>query len=356
MNASKPSDAPQPTAAMEREAAARLASLDAGANPADRAAVDAWRAADPRHEAAWRRVSAASRALDRLQALRPDSARRNADPDLPLPRGAARVRQRRVRRALTASAAAFALTLGWFAFRPAPELRGPAEQILVSEVGRVQKHVLPDGSTLRLNTATEVAVAFDDRTRRLRLVRGEAHFEVAKDANRPFVVRTPTAVVRAVGTAFSVRLNAETLEVLVTEGSVGIAAPNAADASLLPPDPQTGRPRPALHAGNRAVVAADPNAAKPVATVSAVDEGELVRRLAWHEGRLEFAPTALENIVAEMNRYTMRRLVIDDPAVARLNIGGSFRTGDWETLVRLLEANFGVVAQSDGDVLRLRRK
>src|SRR5204863_5888557 len=88
----------------------------------------------------------------------------------------------------------------------------------------------PDGSVVELNRGAVVSAHFTASERRMRLVSGEANFKVAKDPQRPFVVEARGVAVRAVGTAFNVRIDAVSVEVLVTEGVVNVAQPPA------PPD------------------------------------------------------------------------------------------------------------------------
>jgi len=317
---------------------------DAGLSPAEQREFEAWRAADPRHAAAWRELTAASLALDRLERLRPVVGFAS-NPDLPLGRTTAKRRLWPVAASIMAAAAA-ALVV-WFGL-PARDTGAVFAESAATTVGAQRTLRLPDGSVVTLNTDSAVRVAFTSRERRLDLERGEAHFAVAQDAARPFVVQTASVLVHAIGTAFNIRLQGTDVEVLVTEGKVGVLDARR-ETSLLP---QT-TPAPVLAAGHRATVAANAQAPAVVAVVSAL---EMAQKLAWQEQRLEFDPTPLADVVAEFNRYGLPRLVIDDPAIARLSIGGSFRAGDTNTLVRLLEKNFGVSGEIVGNEIRLRRR
>jgi transmembrane sensor len=84
-----------------------------------------------------------------------------------------------------------------------------------------ESHALPDGSLVELKEGSRIAVDFSAEQRQVRLV-GEAHFQVARDAARPFVVNAQGVMVRAVGTAFSVRVDSDEVQVLVTHGSVHV--------------------------------------------------------------------------------------------------------------------------------------
>jgi transmembrane sensor len=206
-----------------------------------------------------------------------------------------------------------------------------------------------------LNTNTEVRVAYTAAKRRIELVHGEAHFNVARNAVRPFVVSAGEVSVRAVGTAFNVRRFDSAIEVLVTEGKVGVQK-SSDDAT--PAASRSTAPADIIAAGQKVVVsAADVRAPQPVRLVaSPVSSAEISQMLSWQEKRLDFAPVALKEIVAEFNRYSRHRLVIADDDLAALNVGGSFRAGDVEALVRLLQSNFEVEADVRRDETILRRK
>ncbi len=315
--------------------------VDAGLSPAEQKEFDVWKAADPRHARAWREMTAASRALDGLRALRPVSGS-EPDPDLPLGRVVPPRRPWPMVAVLTAAAAIAVIVCFSVLARFHDVTYSDYSETVVGAQRTLQ---LPDGSMVTLNTDSAVRVAFTDRDRRLYLERGEAHFSVAHDATRPFVVQTASVRVHAVGTAFNIRLQTSAVEVLVTEGKVGVLNARS-EQSLLP----STEPAPVLGAGHRAMVAADAQTPAVVAVVSTLEMGQ---KLAWQEQRLEFDPTPLSEVVAEFNRYGLRRLVIKDAATAGLRIGGSFRAGDTDTLVRLLEANFGVSAQLIGNEIHL---
>lgn len=333
---------------IDEEAARWFARRDAGLDAAGNAALRQWLASDPRHSTAWRRLEAADAALGRLGAVQPPLPLED-DPELRPARG----HLRRLRLEwIGGLAAAAGITLAVVWWRAPRETPAPALGTVATAIGQVRAHPLPDGSLVHLNTDTELAVRFTPGERRVDLRRGEAHFTVAKDAARPFVVSGAGVRVVAVGTAFSVRLRAEAVEVLVTEGRVGLREA-AGDRSLLPAD--SGQPAPVLAAGQRAsisVAAAAPTAA----VVAPVEAPEIARQLAWQARRLEFSPTSLATIAEEFNRYSRVRLVVADPSLATLRLGGSFAIDDWSTLVRLLESDFAVAVERRGDEVFLRRR
>lgn len=253
-----------------------------------------------------------------------------------------------------AAAAAIALTyVTWW--RPA-HYTGEA----VTEVGALRTVPLPDGSIITLNTDSAVETAFTPSERRIKLARGEAHFAVAKNPNRPFIVEAGGVSVRAVGTAFNVRLEAKAVEVLVTEGRVRVDD-TLSGKSLLARDseasPALGQP--VLSSGQKIMVNLPAPAAKVESRLqevaaTAVSSGEIQRELAWQEHRLDFELATLDEITAEFNRYSRHKLVIMDPALAAKRFGGSFKPDDQAGFVRMLQDNFGVQVEESESATVLR--
>jgi len=248
--------------------------------------------------------------------------------------------------ATLAAAAALAVGfVGWTQWtRQADVARGGAFALKAeTEVGSLRKVELPDGSVIQLNTDSAVDVRFEAAERRVRLTRGEAHFTVAKNRTRPFIVSAAGVDVRVVGTVFNVRLRSESVDVLVTEGQVRVGSESA---------PVTD----ALTAGQKVSIALGAPVSMPVVAPVAVAAPEIKQVLAWQEHRLDFDATPLVEIVAEINRYNRHKLAIADARLNDQRFGGSFPAGDYETFVRMLEANFGVVAERGSGVTRLRLK
>ncbi|MEJ1961526.1 MAG: FecR domain-containing protein [Gammaproteobacteria bacterium] len=209
-----------------------------------------------------------------------------------------------------------------------------------TRVGEFHRVTLGDGSIIALNTNSKVKVRYTSNTRHVDLVYGEALFEVAKNPARPFDVESGGTTVRAVGTAFSVRLHEEDqskrVDVVVSEGRVAINPPSKAT----------------YPAGTVAIVR------NGRVETSSVDSNDIMSRLAWITGRLMFQGEKLSDVVAEINRYNQRQLQITDPDIAELHIGGTFQSTDPDGFARALGSTFGIrshlVSQPFGnDVIRL---
>jgi len=289
--------------------------------PEDQRAFDAWLDASPHHAVAYARVEATWERTVRLQAApMPETGRRS---------GAAR------RWLPLAAAATLLLAAGgalWLMLQPEVHRTGVGERRTVA---------LSDGSRVELNTASILRVDYSDRGRDVRLQSGEALFHVAKDPQRPFVVHAGNAAVRAVGTVFNVRLrDREMVEVTVTEGVVAVderqPAPRG-EAMSAPPAPRT------VEAGKGAMVG--PGA---VATVS-LDSEALQQRTAWRRDLIELRGETLEQAVAEFNRYRTAPLVLGDPRIASIRVGGTFATGESEKFLAALSSGFGVESMEGAD-------
>ena len=315
-----------------RATAARWAvRRDRGLSAAESIDYELWLAADPRHAAAMQRTSAAWSLLDRI----PESA---AAPIL-----AAATRRRSFWRRTVAfgSLAAAALAVGLFVWsRPLPAdptLSAPA----LSATTTPRLVTLSDGTVVQLNTGGEVSERFTAATRHVTLTRGEAHFAVAKNPARPFIVQAGALQVRAVGTAFNINLQSAAVDVIVTEGRVQLT---------------TGRPdAPALNAGERATLRRA--AAGPTLVVARIDAAAITQTLAWREPLMRLGGATLAELAAEFERATGRRLVLADPALADLRFGGRFRADDIDGFTHLLATtlDLDVERAADGTIV-LRKK
>jgi transmembrane sensor len=331
-------DAPEP---IMRTAGAWLARRDRGFTASEQTEFDAWSAADARHAAAVAQLERTMTAFDGLQALAPDLAQ-EPDPDAFAPPRPAR---RWFYPSLAAAGLAAAIALAvWIPSRSA----APTSWHYATAPAGYERNTLPDGSTLELNGDTVVDVDYTAGQRTVRLTRGEAHFQVAKNPARPFVVSAQGVAFRAVGTAFDVRLTSAHVEMLVTEGKVQVEASSAPATPVARPS----LPLPLLIAGQRIVVPAAP---AEVPVVAALSPAEIDRTLAWQPRIAEFTKTPLSEVVAEFNRRNRRQIVIADAELASLRLGGNFRIDQPEAFVRLLETSFGVASESSGDTISLRK-
>jgi transmembrane sensor len=272
---------------------ARLRSEDR--TRADEAGFQDWLAEDPHHRAAFDATTAAWEAVGALNLRRQQDAARGRRP--------AFARRAVLIGGLAASAAAAAyVTLsgvldGWTDYTTA--------------VGETRTVALSDGSLLILDTDTAIRTALGPQQRRVEILKGRAHFAVAKDPMRPFVVSAAARQVVAVGTAFDVTRDATTTTVLLIEGHVlvreqrGISSERVADMN---------------EPGVRLVI-------EDVGRVTE-DRPNLRRITSWQNGRLIFENETLAAAVAEMNRYSRRQIVLGAKGLNQLRFSGVYVSGD----------------------------
>lgn len=321
---------------IDLKAAEWIAKVDRGLSPQEERALDAWLAGDPRRVGAYGKMRATALHTERARALGPSFD--------PADFHSGRTDQPRLSRrgVLLAGGGAIAASAAGLA----------AVNVLFSETGRrfgtqigeVKVTPLEDGSVMTLNTASRVVVDFTDDQRAIRLLEGEALFDVASDAARPFVVDAGGTVVRAVGTSFTVRKLADTpIKVLVREGVVEVSrrAPAAASAP------------PVRAVANTVVLAPAVTGAAIEAT--AVAPAAVGRELAWREGRIAFEGETLREAARQFARYSETRIVIDDPAIAAEEVSGLFQANDPVGFARAVAVSFGLHAEIRADEVRIRR-
>jgi transmembrane sensor len=291
----------------------------------ERPAFERWYNADVRHKGAFVRAMVINNALSRATVqdnLRPA-------PVLPEASGWERAPERLFTRrrmlAFGAMAASIAvLAPRMLATRPGAAPAEAAPLVLATSKGEFRKVPLADQSAASINSASQIEVRFSPHARDVTLARGEAWFEVAKDKTRPFTVQAGAVRAQAVGTAFSVRRDGDSAEILVTEGTVAVWTGENGERRL-------------VTAGERAVVAG------PAAGI-AVERSpqEVQRRLAWREGKLVFMNQSLKDAVADFNRYSAKTIVIADRRLDNRTLIGQYRTDAPERFARDVSASFNV--------------
>jgi len=288
---------------------------------AERAELEEWLEASPRHRGAFLRASAAWVDLDRLAAMAGSRTLLDAE-DEPQP-------PRTKNWAFAAGIAVLMLGAipAWWAARH--------HNVYTSDAGQVRHVDLSDGSNMVLNTETRATVQYDDAHREIELAKGEGFFQVAKDPVRPFVVRAGAISVRAIGTVFSVRAGDHRVDVTVSQGLVELVDASNPDHVL----------RRRLGANEQATVEETHRL-----EVQTLAESEVSRRLGWREGLLDFEGQPLLEAVSEMNRHNKKHIVVDDPRLAARPVVGQFLATDPAGFAATVAVALGAhsVEQDDG--------
>ncbi len=270
----------------------RLSSPDA--TDADRAAFEIWRAADPAHAEAYAEMEG----WWRVSGHAPGRRKRG------LPKGFAGL------------VTALCLS-GLIGYETGLLDRFRAD--VWTGVGDIQTTVLPDGSRAALNTDTALTLHFTAAERDVRLLRGEAMFDVVPDSGRPFVVRGGGLRVRAVGTRFFVRAGGDAEPVGVAEGRV---------------DAATSVGTVTIGAGEVALRAADGRLV--------VESGDVERATAWRAGKLVVSTRPLGEIVAELDRYRRGRILLLGSGLAAQRFSGTLDVRDTDDALDVLAATMGL--------------
>lgn len=318
--------------AIDDQAAAFVARLQGAIDETERQAIFTWVAADPRHAVAFARMEAAWEAGARLRACPPSIESQPAEPDVVSPPLVSR--RVLIGGSVAATVVAGAATATWRYARDVELYR--------TRLGERRVVTLADGSRIHLNTASTVEVAMEKRRRRVHLVQGEALFEVAHDPARPFLVDAGSARLRAVGTAFNVRIRESLVELTVTEGVVAVGQ----NGNLVR---ETTTPH--IVAGDGAVI-------RSGAVAPTVLNADLLRqRTAWQDGVIELDGETLPQAVEEFNRYRERPIIVGDPRLANLRVGGRFEVDEADKFLTALEGSFAVdaITAADGSIMLVVR-
>lgn len=216
----------------------------------------------------------------------------------------ARDRARRIMFAIAAGLAAIAL--GALLQRElATAFRSTPRQVTAAQADRAT--TLPDGSEIILGARSVLSMDFTGPTRQLDLSSGKAYFKVKHDAARPFVVQAGGVSVTAIGTAFDVRRRRDKVTVTVEEGTVKVqgAATGGGDAPVW-----------RAEAGYQLTYSTK----ERTASLASVDPASA---LTWRSGELAYVHEPLGSVVEDLNRYSSRRIVVADPAVAQIPFTGT---------------------------------
>jgi transmembrane sensor len=279
------------------------------------------------------------------------------------------------------------------------ELSAP---IYATALGEQRSIQFEDGSTVELNSRSEIRVKYSKQERDVELIEGQALFHVAHDASRPFIVAVGATRVRAVGTQFDVYKKSNGTVVTVVEGRVAVysAAPQGvlSETSGAPPTLPVPTEAPARSPGSdspRKHSVAPSSAASPASgsTVSSpggqvaspnplaqgvagsssflLAAGEQVTvtagaaqktanpniagATAWREREIVFESATLSDVAEEFNRYNHRQLVIEDPKLYGFHISGVFSSTDPDSLIRFLRERPGVMVTETNGEIRVKR-
>lgn len=298
--------------------------LELAENPDAEADCAAWRAADPAHEKAWQEAMAVWNGTGALASLERDDWRAEIET---VTRGSSFTRRAQWGLAIAATLVA-ALFLGWFLNLPDARYQ--------TAVAQTREVALEDGSHLTVGASSNLELHFANDERRVVLNDGQAFFEVAHDASRPFTVVAGNAEVRVTGTKFDVRRSSGGVRVSVLEGRVEVRRRRRL--------PLLGSDSPArvLTAGLKSSLAAG-------AEMFSAPQKSVIPAGEWRSGRFFYQDAMLGEIVSDVRRYSPTPIRIADPSVARLKVTTSFNVDEIDRFLDNLTTILPVRKRSEQD-------
>lgn len=336
-----PEHSPTPRAETAGDWCHRIA--EGSLSPEEVTEFEDWMAADPENRAAFDRASFIWRALDgraappELVAIRMDALSaltQQDDEEGPMLRPWWR------RAALGTLVASLVAVLTFTLFWPA---QAPAGIDFETKRGERRVVMLDDGSRLSLDAASEVAVSYTNERRDLELRSGRAKFDVAKDPLKPFTVAAGDKLIVATGTSFSVEMLRGEVNVILYEGHVAVLDRATRKPAVLPMRQGVATSEPLLRPGQELSLPAD-----GAPRLQSIDPA---RTTSWEGGQLTFSDEPLGDAVERMNRYASVKLMVGDPAAARIPISGVFNADNTESFVAGVSGVFPVRPIRRGDVI-----
>lgn len=323
---------------IELEAAEWLVRLDDDeSSPDDYAEFQKWRNQSEQHEEAFQRLSRDWSDFDQLEEL-------SGYADFVSRETVASLREQKVnRRSFIKYAASIALFVGLASIFSLLNL--DSSKTYQTVVGERKSVELPDGTTIDLNTNTIVKTHLTRSAREIRLLQGEAYFEIAHDPSRPLLVYAGPNVVTALGTAFIVRMREDRVDVVVSDGHVTLSVEDS-------DTPEHLKVLAEMRAGQDATLNQN-----EVESLRNLDLEELTRKLSWRNGILSFKGQPLSDVIEDMSRYTDVVIEISDEELKDLPVDGYFRIGEIDTMIEALEVMADLqVEYRNGSYIRLIKR
>lgn len=312
-----------------------------------------WMRADARHAEAFHRFEQISRSLRMMEPPQAPGKwqleRDSYDGSVPLSDWQARKRSSgwrlTSRAALAAALALMVVAAAWVMLASGWISPHPSQEVMMTRVGENRVVHLTDGSTVTLGGDTRLEWTFTSRQRQLALSHGEALFEVARDASRPFKVRAGDATVTALGTAFNVRRASDHTVVAVTNGRVVVepAAHLLPVAVLREFKPKLRPVR--VDAGQQTVAGSE-----GIERATRIED--VGSTTSWQKGRLTFRLQPLRYVLEDVNRYSRKPIVAADEHEGSLLVSGTVIGDNVDGWVASLEHAFGLTAvEEDGRIV-----
>jgi transmembrane sensor len=217
-------------------------------------------------------------------------------------------------------------------------------QIIGTRVGENRTVQLADGSKVTLGGNTRIRARFSSTARQIELTEGEAYFVVIRERSRPFEVRAGETIVTAIGTEFNVRRRQDRIDVTVVKGQV-IVNPGVTMSPLTHRSLST-----------MVTLSADEKFIISDIDVKPTHVEDADASVAWRSGRLVFDREPLRDVLEDINRYSKKRIVAEDPTIGELMFTGTVMDGNVEGWISSVENIFALQAVEESDRIVLRRR
>lgn len=339
------------------EACAWIAQLETGdTTRADMEAFKEWVSRSPYHAAEMKRMAQLSLSLNQLSDMAPSLTQATQEHHKVMKGGFSQPR-------IWAPAMAVMLVvMGFFLTILIPD-SPPETATYFTRVGESKSVSLSDGSIVTLNTDSRIAVTYSDDNRIIKLLKGEAYFDVASNKQRPFWVYTENDRVRVVGTEFLIKYVEDTFKLMVTEGVVNVAqfafeksTPDAEQFALITDDKLQNKAV-ELIAGQQIELAEQVAPEELIALVTPVSAKQQRQELSWQDGFHDFTDMALSDVAEEVSRYVPEQVIVADPSLKTLRFSGIFRVGEPKVLYEALEQSYGLdVVRVDAKTVEIRKR
>lgn len=284
---------------------------------------NAWREADPRHEHEFQKVDRVWQGMEQLEHLR-------AFATLPQQPQATKQQESLLSRLGTwltnvvqhpyplAGAAAFIVILGisvvWLQVPINPQQSTIASTHYNTNHAEIRSFHLKDDSQITLAPDSEVIVSYSKGLREVQLISGEGLFEVSKNPERPFVVRTGNTETRVLGTVFSVKRSLKYVDVTVKEGKVSVAPTHAKEKNTL------------LTPGQGLTATLE-------GSIGAIKTIDIASIGSWVSGRLVYEDASLKDIITDANHYYEGKILLGSTETGELRLAISFSTDNIDQML-----------------------
>lgn len=225
---------------------------------------------------------------------------------------------------------------------------------ITTGIGELRTIRLQDGTRIFMDSNTQLLVRYGKAQRQVRLVRGEAFFEVTKNPDRPFIVKADGHVIKDLGTEFDVLSDPHRFAVTLVEGKVTVSPLSERDGGK-PPMASTGPSRSATPLSNRAqtfTLSAGERLTFSSNGVPKLDRPPVEIVTAWERGQVVFDNTSLSDAVSQMNRYSRQKLVLEGSSGSGIRVSGLFQAGDSQNFAAAVAKTYHIrVSQRDGAIV-----